>query len=329
MKLIVLAIGVLTATLLLVTVRVEAKIASATVFAFPLNYSGQCPTTITFTATIIGDPGTILGYQFVGDGAPPTKQLYGFIEPSGDITVTSQLQVDSAHAGSFFRQLKVTRYVRGIGGSMVAQDTFDSDKQPYSVTCVDAAPSPKVSVTPSPAPSPNASLDGVAVGEAPAPVLARLGLHPPGWARGAPSGTLPAGEVRQFEADNGNATMMLFFDTTIEVVMVQAVDKRTAAVTDPYGIKLNDPLDHLVGVRGKPDKLEDKSVQQGPGNSDTIDHLTVWRGLQNPIDSDSTYIYGQDDGIRWEYAIRRSQVNSIRVVDCRIAGMCTAAKSPH
>ncbi len=146
MKMIVLALSLIATTLLMAN-RVEAKVSGATVFAFPLNYSGQCPTTVTFTATILGDPGTILGYQFVGDGAPATKQLYGYIEPSGDLTVTSELKVDSAHAGSFFRQVKITWYVRSVGDTSVAQGTFDSDKEVYSVTCTGPAPSPSASGT--------------------------------------------------------------------------------------------------------------------------------------------------------------------------------------
>ncbi len=347
---IVLIFGLVMASLTLTTDRVDAKIKSATVFGFPLNYSGQCPVTITFAATITGDPGDVLGYQFVGDGAPATKALYGFLETSGVLTVTSELHVDAGHAGSFFRQIKVTRYVQTVGGTQAAQETFDSDKEPYSVTCIAASgASPGVGSSPSPiptapvysgaspgvgstpGPTPTAlvyfTLDGVTVGYAPAPTLARLGLHPPGWARGAPTGSLPAGEVRQFEVDSDNATMMLFFDTVIEVVMVQAVANKTSSITDPYGIKLNDPLDRLIGVRGKADKVEDKSIQRGPGNSDTIDHLTVWRGLTGPVESDSTYIYGPDDGVRWEYAIKGDQVNSIRIVDCRFRGMCASSKS--
>jgi hypothetical protein len=122
----------------------EAKIASVSIFAFPINYSGQCPATITFQATVIGDPGTVFGYQFVGDGASSTKSLYGYVEKSGDLTVTSTLEVDAAHAGSYYRQVKVTSYLRGIG-SPVAGEVLVSDKQPYTVVCVSTTPGPKPS----------------------------------------------------------------------------------------------------------------------------------------------------------------------------------------
>lgn len=144
MKLIALVPTLVAAWLVLLLQPVAAKITSVTIFAFPINYSGQCPTTITFQATVIGDPGTVFGYQFVGDGAPSTKPLYGYVEKSGDLTVTSTLDVDAAHAGSFFRQVKVTNYLRGIG-SPVAGDVIASDKEPYTILCVSTTPNPKPS----------------------------------------------------------------------------------------------------------------------------------------------------------------------------------------
>jgi hypothetical protein len=284
------------------------------------SYSGPCPAAIVFVATVSGDPRTVFGFTFSGDGFPQSKTLYAFITDSGVRSVDDEISVDSAHAGSFNRQVEVTRYERGIGGSMVSKGTLKSVPIAVSVTCMASTPSP------APAVPVYDSLNGVAVGDAPALVLARLGLHPPGWARGAQSGATQMGEVRQFPTDAGNATMMLLFDTSIQVVMVQALNGKRPSIIDPYGIKLNDPLDRLTSLRGKADKVEDKSVQGTPNKSDTIDHSDVWRGLHDPVESDSTYIYGRDDSIRWEYTIKNNQVSSIRIVDCRVAGTCTAAK---
>lgn len=125
---------------------VLAKITSVTLSVVPLIYEGACPATISFTAIVVGDPGTILGHEFVGDGAPPTKKLYGYIEPAGDAIVTSNLSVDAAHAGTFYRRVRISVYERSVGGGMALVDTLESDKTSYTVKCVD----PGTATSPSP-----------------------------------------------------------------------------------------------------------------------------------------------------------------------------------
>ena len=123
---------------------VLAKITSVTLSVVPLIYAGACPATISFTAIVVGDPGTVFGHEFIGDGAPPTKKLYGYIEPAGDLIVTSNLSVDAAHAGTFYRQVRISVYQRSVSGAMALVDTLESDKTSYTVKCVDpgTAPSP-------------------------------------------------------------------------------------------------------------------------------------------------------------------------------------------
>jgi hypothetical protein len=307
----------------------QADVSKVSLIGNSQTYSGSCPIDIVFTAIVTGDPGTILSHKFSGSGFSASKTFYDYIDESGSISINDTVTVDSAHAGSYDRQVEITTYVRAIGGSSFPKAHFKSAPVTFSVTCV-ASPSPAPSIggttsTTGAAPI-YSSLDGVAVGDAPAPVLARLGLHPPGWAAGsAPKGSAEAGEVRQFNIDRGNATMMLFFGPTIQVVMIQTVANSPSSIADPYGIHLNSSLNDLIKMRGNADKVEDKTVLY-PSNSDTIDHSTVWQGLHNPIVSDSNYIYGRDDGIRWEYTIKDNKVSSIRVVDCRVAGVCTPTK---
>ena len=286
-------------------------VSSVTLTAQTSAYSGPCPADIAFVATVIGEPGTVIGIKFSGSGFPPSKGTFGYITETGSVSIENSVSVDASHTGTFDRHVEITPYYGPVGG-MSPTATISSKPVTYSVACV-ATPAP--AATSGSAPTPlataaiNLSLDGVAVGDAPAPVLARLGLHPPGWAAhgAAPSGSIAAGEFRVFPTDNGNAIMMLLFDATIQLVMVQAVANKSSSIADPYGIHLNDSLNDLTKVRGSADKIEAKSVH-------------------DPTDIEYTYYYGRDDGIRWEYAIKDNRITSIGVVDCRIAGVCTPTK---
>jgi hypothetical protein len=323
------AFTIVVALTLATGISANADVSGVVLTANTASYSGTCPVDIVFIATISGDPGTTFGHKFSGAGFPSSKSLYGFIPDSGSISIDDSISVDATHAGSIERHVEITVFVPAIGGSMFPSKHITSKPVIVSVTCAPSSGStPLVGATPSPVTTTPAyqSLNGVAVGDAPAPVLARLGLHPPGWAGGSPSGTTPNGEVREFQTDGGNATMMLLFDTTIQVVMVQEVANKTSSIIDPYGIGLGNAVSHLVSVRGNANMVDDSNFDLNPKKNDTIDNDTIWHGLHNPIESDLTYIYGRDDGIRWEYTIKDNQVTSIRVVDCRIAGMCTPAK---
>lgn len=304
------------------------NVSSVSLIASTPTYSGPCPIDIVFVATINGDAGTVIGFKFSGPGFPPTKTLFSYIPISGTVSINDTVTVDAAHSGTFDREVEITPYESGSLGSS-PEESIKPKPFTVSVVCSPAQqPSTSVGASPSPMSTTalHVSLDGVSVGEDPATVLARLGLHAPGWAAGAPKGSTSVGEVREFKTDGGNATMMLFFAAAIQVVMVRAIANTKSSITDPYGVALNDPLDHLLSVRGSADIVEQASARRASENANTEEHAIVGSGLHYPVDSDFTYIYGRDDGIRWEYTIKDKLVTSIRVVDCRVAGMCTATK---
>jgi hypothetical protein len=133
------------------------------------------------------------------------------------------------------------------------------------------------------------ALDGIKLGENPAAVLARLGLHPPGWARSAGA----AAEGRSFTTDGKKATMVLLFDKTIERITVKT-NEGSPSIADAYGIKLGESLTDLIAARGAP--------------------IAIKAG--------ATYVYGDPAAIRWEYDITDGKVSAISVADCRIPGVC-------
>src|ERR1022692_3109024 len=206
-----LLVAILFTVWLAVVVFVDATsareiVTSVTLTANTQTYSGPCPTNIEFVATVNGDPGTVIGIKFSGSGFPPSKATFGFIPDSGSSSIENDVLVDAAHAGTFERQVEITPYYGPLSG-MSPTPSISSKPLTFTVTCV-ASPALTSSPGSSPAPLTSAavynSLNGVAVGDTPAPVLALLGLHPPGWAGGSPNGTIMSGEVREFQTDGGN-----------------------------------------------------------------------------------------------------------------------------
>ena len=135
-------------------------------------------------------------------------------------------------------------------------------------------------------------IDGIKLGEDAAAVLARLKLHPPGWARQPGA----ASEGRQFTIDGKRATLLIIFDKTIQEIAVSTTVVGSQVV-DGYGVKLGGSLTDLIAARGAPIAI----VKDG-----------------------STYIYGDTGAIRWEYEVRDGKIDAIRVSDCRIPGVCDA-----
>ena len=133
-------------------------------------------------------------------------------------------------------------------------------------------------------------INGIKLGEDAAAVLARLKLHPPGWAR-QPGAT---NEGRQFTIDGKKATLLIVFDKTIQEIAVSTTVVGSQVV-DGYGVKLGGSLTDLIAARGAP--------------------IAIIKG-------GSTYIYGDTHAVRWEYEVRDGKIDSIKVSDCRIAGVC-------
>jgi len=80
-------------------------LSSVTLGPVTQNFTGACPATITFTATIKGSPGSV-SYQFFGNGgAPDGAQQSTTIPGTGSVTVSETPAVDAAHQGSFNRQV--------------------------------------------------------------------------------------------------------------------------------------------------------------------------------------------------------------------------------
>ena len=133
-------------------------------------------------------------------------------------------------------------------------------------------------------------IDGIKLGDDAAAVLARLGLHPPGWARQPGA----ASEGRSFSTDGKKTTVVIVFDKTIEEIAVRTI-VAGSQVSDVYGVKLGESLTDLIAQRGAP-----IAIKEG-----------------------TTYVFGDPNAIRWEYEVKDNKVVSISVADCRISGVCT------
>lgn len=145
---------------------------------------------------------------------------------------------------------------------------------------------------PPPSPTPasvDPGIDGIKLGDDAAAVLARLGLHPPGWARQPGAAT----EGRSFTTDGKKATIVIVFDKTIEEIAARTIIAGTQ-VSDAYGVKLGGSLTDLIAARGAPIAIKDGTV----------------------------YVFGDPNAIRWEYEVKDNKVVSISVADCRISGVC-------
>lgn len=306
----------------------QADIFRVDMFASAQNYSGACPVDIVFTATVDGDPGTVIKYSFSGTRFAGKKPVYGYIPTSGTTSLEDDVIVDAAHAGTFDRTVSVTAYSQG---GQTPGKTMTSTAAGVVVACVvpGQSPLPAPSSSQSPATSvafatgspaaASTAIGGVSIGDDPATVLARLHLHPPGWAK-PPKGSAFREEVRQFSIDGGRAVMMLAFDRKIDVVVVSEIAGRDAGIVDPSGIAFGSSLEAVEALRGKPDLAIDPSACQS--GCATIDEMPVWKGLSAPIPVDHVVVYGPANGLRWEYAIAGDRVVSIRVFDCSALSAC-------
>lgn len=169
-------------------------------------------------------------------------------------------------------------------GAVAAACVRADNAPPTAPPLVGATPAPAATAASAPA------LAGVTIGDDPAKVLSRLGLHPPGWVARSPDSV---GEMRMFPIDDKRASMMLLFDKTIEMVGVRT-NTSGANAADSYGVKLGATLTELITLRGAPVDIRDGTK----------------------------YLFEGSDSIRWEYDLKDGKVDAITVSDCRIANFC-------
>jgi hypothetical protein len=320
----------------------RADVYRVDLFASASNYTGPCPIDIVFTATVDGDPGTVFSTQYSGTVFPASKKLYHYVPDARTISLDDDISIDAAHAGSFERTVEVDDYGPASHVSSSPLRTMKANAE-VVVTCVApgngaTAPSPSATPTTSTnaaagAPSAAAgtstagALLGVSVGGDPAIVLARLHLHPPGWAKSpVPSGSTETAELREFDVDE-TTDMLLVFDKTIEVVLIRSAHGTVSTAEDPFGVKIGTPVEKLEALRGQPTLI----VTGGScsDNCRATDEMSTMNGLHDPVESDRTMIFGAATAVRWEYALKNDAVVSIRVVDCRVSGVCPSGPTPH
>ncbi len=318
----------------------RADVYRVDLYASTPNYTGTCPIDIVFTATIDGDPGTVFGYQFSGNAIPSSKKLYGFVPVGRTVSLDDDVSIDAAHAGSFERIVEVDDYGPASHPSSSPLRTMKASATAV-VTCVmpgSTAPAPSHSAAPTPptnastgppaaATGATTTLLGVSVGDDPATVLARFHLHPPGWGKSAPipSGSRETAEVREFNV-NDTTDMLLVFDKSIEVVLIRSARGAVSTAQDPFGVTIGTSAEKLEGLRGQPTIVVTSPCSD---NCRATDDMSAMNGLHDPVESDRTMIFGLPTAVRWEYALKGDVVVSIRVVDCRVLGVCAGGPTPH
>lgn len=129
---------------LLVVARIpaQAAVSAAALSAATPTYTGACPTTMAFTGTITGMPGTTFQYSFNRyiNGVQQVHNVGAATLPgSGTLTVSDAIGISTSSTGINFDQI----WVHNISGG---QGDVYSNRAPFSVACgTGATPTPGTS----------------------------------------------------------------------------------------------------------------------------------------------------------------------------------------
>jgi hypothetical protein len=133
LKRLALCISLISVAALIIAERTPASAAvtTAALTATTPSYSGACPTTMAFTGSISGTPGTTFQYslnRFI-NGVQQVQNVGAATLPaSGTIAVADSFSIASTSAGVNFDQI----WVHNIAGG---QPDVYSNRAPFSVTC--------------------------------------------------------------------------------------------------------------------------------------------------------------------------------------------------
>jgi hypothetical protein len=131
------AVVIVIALLLIVRAPAQAALTSALTATTP-SYTGACPTTMAFTGSISGAPGTAFQYSF-NRFINGTQQVVNVgaatLPSSGTLAVNDSMSITATTGANTFDQI----WVHNIAGGQA--DVY-SNRAPFSVTCGSGAPPP-------------------------------------------------------------------------------------------------------------------------------------------------------------------------------------------